>query len=322
MGSAMKANQSTAAGGPSGAPSGGAPLGGAPTGGAPGLGRSGLGASGGQRLPTPPRERKPALAALAVLLILGGALASAYLVVASGDRVSAIVVAQPVAAGQRIPEAALREVPIGDTGIEYLSWSEAAAVTEHYATVPLVEGTLLTNAMISPTNDAASGRLVVGLALKPGQLPVGGVVEGKHVTVYAVGGEEGAARPGTVLAADAIVVGVGAGGGGDTIAGERLSAGLTTVDVAVPPGDAADVATAASAGAVAIALIPPGTETKSGGASPPPAAETPGSGQARGGPGQGTPTQGTPTQGAPTQGAPPQGGQPSGGARTPGTGGN
>lgn len=204
----MKANQSTAAGGPSGAPSGGAP----------GLGRSGLGASGGQRLPTPPRERKPALAALAVLLILGGALASAYLVMASGDRVSAIMIAQPVAAGQRIPQSALREVRIGDTGIDYLSWAEAKAVTRHYATVPLVEGTLLTNGMISSTNDAASGRLVVGLALKPGQLPVGGVTEGKHVTVYAVGGEQdGGVRPGTVLAADAIVVGAGAGGGGNTV---------------------------------------------------------------------------------------------------------
>ncbi|WP_245592514.1 hypothetical protein [Actinomadura rifamycini] len=313
MGSAMKANQSTAAGGPSGAA----------TAGAPGLGRSGLGASGGQRLPTPPRERKPALAALAVLLILGGALASAYLVTASGDRVSAIQIAQPVAAGQRIPPGALREVPIGDTGIEYLSWSEAAAVTKHYATVPLVEGTLLTNAMISPTNDAASGRLVVGLALKPGQVPVGGVVEGKHVTVYAVGGEEGGGpRPGTVLAADAIVVGVGQGGG-STVAGERLGSGMTTVDVAVPPGEAADVAGAASAGAVAIALIPPGTEAGSGGASPPPADGTRGGAPARGGPGQGAPTQGT----APSQGAPTQGGQPSGGAGTPGapgtgTGGN
>src|ERR671915_2342757 len=74
----------------------------------------------GQRLPVPPRERKPALAALAVLLILGGALTSAYLVMASGQRVSAIRVAQPVAAGQRIPLGALQEVQIGNTGIDYI----------------------------------------------------------------------------------------------------------------------------------------------------------------------------------------------------------
>ena len=86
-------------------------------GGAAGLGRSGLGASGGQRLPVSPRERRPALAALAVLLILGGALTSAYLVMASGERVSAIRIAQPVAAGQQIPMSALEEVQVGDTGI-------------------------------------------------------------------------------------------------------------------------------------------------------------------------------------------------------------
>ncbi|OLT30520.1 hypothetical protein BJF79_38800 [Actinomadura sp. CNU-125] len=93
-----------------------------------------------------------------MLLILGGALASAYLVMASGDRVSAIMIAQPVAAGQQIPPSALREVRIGGTGIDYLSWAEMKAVTRHYATVPLVEGTLLTNGMISETNDSASGR--------------------------------------------------------------------------------------------------------------------------------------------------------------------
>ena len=62
----MKSNQSTFAGGGTGASGGGAA---GPAGGAAGLGRSGLGTSGGQRLPASPRERRPALAALAVLLI-------------------------------------------------------------------------------------------------------------------------------------------------------------------------------------------------------------------------------------------------------------
>src|SRR4051812_19599224 len=192
----MKANQSALAGGSSG----GSP--GAGAGGA--LGRPGLGTSGGQRLPVSPRERKPALAALAVLLILGGALASAYLVMASGERVSAIRIAQPVAAGQRIPPSALEEVQVGDTGIQYLSWSEREKVTRHFAAVPLVKGALLTNGMISPLDTPAKGRLVVGLALKPGQLPAGGLTGGKHVTLFAVGGAtDGGPRAGTVLAQDA-----------------------------------------------------------------------------------------------------------------------
>ncbi|MCP9950640.1 hypothetical protein [Actinomadura madurae] len=258
MGSAMKSNQSTISGGGAAGPSGGTA----------GLGRSGLGTSGGQRLPASPRERKPALAALAVLLILGGALASAYLVMASGERVSAIRIAQPVAAGQRIPAGALEEVQVGDTGIQYIKWSERAKVTRYFAAVPLVRGALLTNSMISPSDAPAKGRLVVGLALKPGQLPSGGLTSGKHVTLFAVGGAtNGGPRAGTVLAQDAIVLGVGTGdSGGPT----RLRSEQTSVDVAVLPADAAKVTQAASAGAVALALIPDGTSV-----SAPPAPQQP-----------------------------------------------
>ncbi|WP_165978645.1 hypothetical protein, partial [Actinomadura darangshiensis] len=228
------------------------------SGGTAGLGRSGLGTSGGQRLPASPRERKPALAALAVLLILGGALASAYLVMASGERVSAIRIAQPVAAGQQIPASALQEVQIGDTGIQYLAWSERTKVTQRAAAVRLVPGALLTNSMIVPAGAPADGRLTVGLALKPGQLPSAEVDPGRHVMLYAVGGgTDGGPRPGTVLARDAVVLNVGRGdSGGPT----RLRSEQTSVDVAVLPADVAGVTQAASAGTIALALIPPGTQ--------------------------------------------------------------
>src|SRR3954452_9277721 len=127
----MRTNQSTA---------GGAAIASAGT--AAVSGNSSLSSGPGQRLPVPPRERKPALAALAVLLILGGALTSAYLVMASGQRVSAIRVAQPVAAGQRIPQSALEEVQIGDTGVQFVNWSERLNVSRYYASVPLVKGAL------------------------------------------------------------------------------------------------------------------------------------------------------------------------------------
>ncbi|RFS86329.1 hypothetical protein D0T12_06935 [Actinomadura spongiicola] len=259
MGSAMKSNQSTISGGGAAGSSGGSA----------GLGRSGLGTSGGQRLPTSPRERKPALAALAVLLILGGALASAYLVMASGERVSAIRIARPVAAGQPIPASALEEVQIGDTGIEFLNWSERARVPRHTAAVPLVKGALLTNGMISPMDAPSSGRLIVGLALKPGQFPSDGLDIGGHVLLYAVGGgTNGGPRPGTVLSRDAIVIGVGADdGGGAGLGGPRLRSEQTSVDVAVAPADAPQVTQAASAGTLALALIPPGASV----AVPPPA---------------------------------------------------
>ena len=56
-----------------------------------------------RRLPAPARERKPALAALAVLLILGGALGAGFLVLQSGKRVAAIEISTRIgpASGSR-----------------------------------------------------------------------------------------------------------------------------------------------------------------------------------------------------------------------------
>ncbi|MGH3244382.1 MAG: hypothetical protein ACRDNL_28680 [Spirillospora sp.] len=288
-------------------------------GGAAGLGRTGLGTSGGQRLPASPRERKPALAALALLLILGGALASAYLVMASGERVSAIRIAQPVAAGQAIPVGALEEVQVGDTGIQYLDWSERAKVTRHIAAVPLVKGALLTNSMISPADAPSSGRLIVGLALKAGQFPSGGgdvgVSVGRHVMLYAVGGAtSGGPRPGTVLSQDAIVVGMSdGGGGGGGLGGTRLRSEQTTVSVAVAPADAPLVTQAASAGTIAVALIPAGTNATV----PPPAAPATPTKPGQQQPGQQQPGGTNPGGGGGTVPVTPESGAPN-----PGTGGN
>jgi hypothetical protein len=224
-----------------------------------GVQRTGLGgAAGQQRLPVPPRERKPALAALAVLLILCGALASAYLVMASGQRVSAIQINQPVAAGQQIPVSALAEVQIGNTGISYISWSERFKIVQAFASVPLVKGALLTNGMLSLTDAAAQGRVVVGLTLKSGQLPANGLQVGDHVSLYAVGGNSTSVKPGTVLSDDAIV----SYAGGNGSRSNQFSSDQSSVSVAIPPDQAPLLTQAASAGAVAVALLPSGVKVK------------------------------------------------------------
>ena len=216
-------------------------------------GNSSLTSGPGQRLPVPPRERKPALAALAVLLILGGALASAYLVMASGERVSAIRVAQPVAAGQQIPAEALQEVQIGNTGIDYISWAERGGVTQAYAAVPLVPGALLTNQMVTRDAAATQGRVTMGLSLKPGQLPSQSLANGDHVAVYAVGADGSGVPGGTLLSGDAIVQDVRKIGEG------TLESNQTRISLAVPAEQAPALAQAASAGAAVVALVPPGT---------------------------------------------------------------
>jgi hypothetical protein len=238
----MRTSQSTA-GGAATAPAGSAAI----------PGNSSLRSGAGQRLPVPPRERKPALAALAVLLILGGALTSAYLVMASGERVSGVRIAQPVAAGQQIPPEALQEVQIGNTGIDFISWSERGRVTQAFAAVPLVQGALLTNQMVTRDAAATRGRITMGLSLKPGQLPSQPLVNGDHVAVYAVGAEGSGVAGGTLLAGDAIVQDVRKIGEG------TLESNQTRISLAVPAEQAPALAQAASAGGAVVALIPPGT---------------------------------------------------------------
>ncbi|WP_148086238.1 hypothetical protein [Actinocorallia herbida] len=230
-----------------------------------GLG-SGLGGSAGRRLPVPPRERKPALAALAVLLILGGALVSAYLVVQSGQRVSAIAIAKPVAAGQPIPEDALEAVTVSNTGLEFLKWSERQkVVVGTFAAVPLVPGTLLNNNMITPNADVAKGRLVVGLLLKPGQYPAEGLRLGDRLALYAMGGTEKNPKA-VMLAADAEVRDVSSPGSESRTSAS--SGGGLLVSIAVQPAQAQDIALASASGAIAVAIVPPGTEVPTAPAAP------------------------------------------------------
>src|SRR5947209_19308313 len=80
-------------------------------------------APGGRRMPSAPRERKPALAALAVLLVALGAVAAGYLVINAGHRLGAVEITQQVGQGQRIPASAIKEVQINaDSDVPHVAW--------------------------------------------------------------------------------------------------------------------------------------------------------------------------------------------------------
>jgi hypothetical protein len=211
-------------------------------------------AAAARRPPGVPRERRPALAALALLLIVGGSLGSAYLVLRSGERVAAIEVTQPVGVGQQIPAAALREVEIAqNTGLRYLPWSEAPQVSKYYAATAIPPGTLLTAAMVAPASHLAAGRAVVGLALKDGQLP-DGLQVGEHVDIYQVSdaAQSCPGAPGSVLAANAVVLGV-------SVPPAAVNDSAIDVRVALAPADAGAVSCNAANGNVAVAVLPPGS---------------------------------------------------------------
>jgi hypothetical protein len=204
-----------------------------------------------RRPPQVARERRPALAALALLLIAGGALGAAYLVLQNGHRVAAIEVTRQLGTGQRIPPAALREVDIAvGGGIGYVPWSEAGQVSQFYAAAAIPPGTLLTSSMVARVNGLATGRSVVGLALKDGQLP-DGLQAGDHVNLYQVSDatQSCPGAPGSLLAANAVVLGISA-------PPTAASTSAADVRVAVDPAAAGAVTCNAANSNVGVAVMP------------------------------------------------------------------
>lgn len=219
-------------------------------------------------MPSAPRERKPALAALAVLLVALGAVAAGYLVINAGHRVGAVEITQQVGQGQRIPASAIKEVEIAsNSGINYVAWQYANRVAGVYAAVQIPAGTLLTPAMTTATNNLAAGKVQVGLSLKPGQAPANLLI-GQSVEAFGVGTGSGC---GAAAAGGGGTGGTGGGNGGNgvgpgvpittgviaSVVGSTASNGSTAaVTLAVPDADAGVLACYASAGDVAIALTP------------------------------------------------------------------
>ena len=212
-------------------------------------------APSGRRMPSAPRERKPALAALAVLLVALGAVAAGLLVVNAGHRVAAVEIVQQVGQGEQIPASAIREVEISsDSGLDYVAWQYAGRVTGVYAATQIPAGTLLTEAMTSSTNNLAAGKVEVGLSLKAGQVP-GNLLIGDSVEAFAVGNGSGCATGANPNGAGPDVP-IATG----TVAGLSGSASETGnnagVTLAVSSADAGTLACYASAGDVAITLLP------------------------------------------------------------------
>jgi hypothetical protein len=211
-------------------------------------------APGGRRPPSAPRERKPVLAALAVLLVAGGAAASAFLVVRTSRQVPAIEISEEVGAGQQIPLSAMQEVQVpSGTPLAYVAWSERAQVTRYFAAAAIPAGTLLTAKMVVQATNVTAGRQVLGLTLKPGQVPAALKI-GDHVNIYdtnTTNQNSCPGLPGSALTRDAIVTGLALPGGSS-------GSNNVGVDIALNPPDAGLVACNAANNWAAIGILPAG----------------------------------------------------------------
>lgn len=237
-----------------------------------GQARSSLGvpnAPTGRRPPSAPRERKPALAALATLLIVGGALGAGYLVQNNDKRVWAIEVSSVIGVGQRIRAGALTEVQVAEnTRLDFWQWSDLAQATSEYAKTTLYPGTLLTPRMATPSSGQAANYVEAELALKEGQYPVQLQV-GNTVNVWADAASP-AGCPGAISANG--VNGANGTNGTSPLAQHATVLDITSppeggsgldVEVAINPADEQSVACNSAAGNISIVIVPQSASTSS-----------------------------------------------------------
>ncbi len=114
------------------------------------------------RLPST-RERRPALIALAIVLIVGGALASGWLALQSGDRAYFLQVSQDVAQGAEIQEDSLERVSLPEGFGDGIPADRQDDVVGSSAAVRLLPGTVLTEAMISDEGGLAANATQVAV---------------------------------------------------------------------------------------------------------------------------------------------------------------
>ncbi|MGI8681358.1 MAG: SAF domain-containing protein [Mycobacteriales bacterium] len=200
----------------------------------------------------PGRRRRPrwALAGVAVLAV--GGLLGAALYSASGDRLSVIGIAAPVAYGETVQADDLVEVGVAaDPLLSPVLWTDVDLVVGMTAATDLTAGSLLTMAALTTGASPGAGQELVPIALTVSQLPAGGLRPRDELLLVATDPAAGAltdprAGAGVGEQLPATVLRVGPVG----------STGVVVVDVLVDSGDGPALAVLAAAGRVAVVVLP------------------------------------------------------------------
>lgn len=232
----------------------------------------GRGAGGSsEKLPKPNKVRRPVLALASTVLIFASIAIFADLYTNAGHRVPIVAVVQPVHQGQQISSSDLGEVEASISGsVHPIPYSAVGSVVGKDAAVALVPGSILTTGDLSTVSRIPGGEAIVGVALKPGQLPSAGVVPGQQVMVVQTGlpgspaptfsgsgsgpGSTSSQSSGVgVLVPRADVYDVSSPGSTSGDSSTQL------VSIQLPENLAPAVSVAAAAGEVSLIVIPPGS---------------------------------------------------------------
>lgn len=207
------------------------------------------------RLPVQSRDRRPALAALALLLIVGGGLGAGLIVYRTGQQTDVLVAARTIHPGDTISASDLDTVRISGG-----SSSTVAATNEHsyinaVAVTTVPSGALINSLMfhsrsgVLPSNGQALGISVPAAQRPSSQFSAGDVVQAYYVqTANSSAGE--VPPTASKIADPLLVIGV------HTSSGD----GSSIVSVLVNSDTAAALAIPASHGQVVLTRLPPGAK--------------------------------------------------------------
>lgn len=194
------------------------------------------------------RRRRPGMLAVAVACIAACAVGNYWYWTQNGQRQPVIELAHDVPAGSVIKDSDLREASVAlDPSMKVVGIQQRAQVVGMRAVWPLQSGSLLHPKQVTDKTLVKSGEQLVGIALKPGQLPDSTLRPGDTVQVVMTSDDAAAdaAKSQAPSTVQARVVRVGAA---------RESTGERVVDVAVDAKQGPLLAARSAGGDVALAV--------------------------------------------------------------------
>jgi hypothetical protein len=144
------------------------------------------------RVPVPTRQRRPGLAALAIVLILGGAALSGYLAITSGNKQSVVVLNRDVANGQLITAADLTTQSISAPGVAVIPADQLSQVASrgYRANGKFPRGTILNQGMLLGFHIPGASYVSAAVLIQEGQYPPETVSPGSAVKVIYTPGQD------------------------------------------------------------------------------------------------------------------------------------
>ncbi len=157
----------------------------------------------GDRLPAPPRQRRPALAALAVLLIVGGAALAGLLSVRVDHRTEVLAARDTIPFGAKITATSFKKVRLTSADIPTIPGDQLESLVGQTTTRTILKNTLIDETSVTLNPVVTSTTVGVGVPLTPGRVPAKGLVAGDRVAVYLTPkSAEGASK---IIAEDVVV---------------------------------------------------------------------------------------------------------------------